>query len=105
MTELVRRHPEGSVLAVRAVPGASAASLVGLHGDELKVRVCSPPIDGRANDEICAVVARALGLRAREVQLLGGQSSRSKHLLVPLAADEILVRLQPWIGPERVAER
>ena len=105
MTELVHRHPHGAVLAVRVVPGASAASVVGLHGDELKVRVCSPPLDGRANDDVREVVARALGLRARDVQLLGGHTSRSKLLLVPLATDQLVARLQPWIGPESAAER
>ena len=101
----VRAHPEGSVVAVRAVPGASRSAIAGMHGDEMKVRVCSPPVDGRANDEICAVVAQALGLRTREVQLLHGHAARSKLLLVPLAADDVERRLGGCIGRSDPPER
>lgn len=105
MSELVRPHARGSALAVRAVPGASAAKVVGLHGGELRVRVCSPPVDGRANQEIERVVARALGLRAREVEVLAGHTSRSKQLLVHLEPAELGRRLQPWIGPDSAGDR
>ncbi|MDO8363628.1 MAG: DUF167 domain-containing protein [Actinomycetota bacterium] len=105
MTELVRPHAEGAVLSVRAVPGASAAKLVGQHGGELRVRVCSPPVDGRANEEIVKVVAAALGLRPRAVRLLAGHTARSKQLLVALPPDELLAHLAPWISPDSVAGR
>jgi uncharacterized protein (TIGR00251 family) len=101
----VRAHPEGSVIAVRAVPGASRSAVVGLHGDELKVRVCSPPVDGRANEEVCAVIADALGLRTREVRLLQGHSARSKVLLLPLTVDQAEERLAGCIGRSDPPER
>ncbi len=101
----MRAQGDGAVVAVRAVPGASAAAIVGLHGDELRVRVCSPPVDGRANDEVCVVLASALGLRARDVTLVSGRRARSKQLAVALDADEVRRRLAPWIGSFGAAER
>lgn len=105
MSGPVRHHAEGAVVAVRAVPGASRAAVVGLHGDELRIRVCSPPVDGRANDELCAVLADALGLRGREVRVLAGHTARSKQLLVALDPDETTRRLGPWIGRSGPPER
>lgn len=105
MTELIRAHPVGALLCVRAVPGASAAKVVGHHGDELRVRVCSPPVDGRANEEIVKVVAAALGLRAREVELVAGHTARSKQLVVALPPSALAERLAPWIGPEQAPDR
>ena len=64
----------------------------------LKIRLAAPPVDGRANDELCAVLAKALGLRTRAVSVLSGHTSRSKSLLVTLPADEVEQRLLPWIG-------
>ena len=90
---------------MRAVPGASAAKVMGLHGDELRVRVCSPPIDGRANEELCDVLARALGLRAREVSVVVGHTARSKQVLVARSADEVRALLSPWIGRSDPSER
>lgn len=101
----VRPHPDGAVVAVRAVPGASRASIVGLHGGELRVRVCSPPVDGRANGELCAVLADALGLRVREVHVVAGHAARSKQLAVGLPPETVVARLATWIGNSGVPER
>lgn len=105
MSGPVRHHADGAVVAVRAVPGASRAAVMGLHGDELRIRVCSPPVDGRANDELCDVLAEALGLRRREVRVVAGHTARSKQLLVALDPDETERRLGPWIGRSGPPER
>jgi uncharacterized protein (TIGR00251 family) len=101
----VRPHAAGAVVAVRAVPGASLATVVGLHGDELRIRVCSPPVDGRANEELCSVLADALGLRRRDVSVVAGHTARSKLLSVPLTPDDVVARLARWIGISEVPER
>lgn len=101
----MRPHGDGAVIAIRVVPGASAAKLAGMHGDELKVRVCSPPVDGRANEELLGVVAAALGVRPREVTLLAGHAARSKQVLVALTAAEVERRLVAAIGPLTACER
>ena len=101
----MRAHAQGATVAVRAVPGASRASVVGLHGDELRIRVCSPPVDGRANEELCAVLAEALGLRPRQVTVVAGHTARSKQLLVALEPDEVRRRLHGVIGRSGAVER
>ncbi|CAB4364293.1 unannotated protein [freshwater metagenome] len=87
------------MVAVRVLPGASAAKLVGMHGDELKIKVCSPPLDGRANAEVEAVLAAACGLRPRDVTLVAGHTSRSKQLVVALSVETTFQRLERWISP------
>lgn len=105
MRAAVRAHPDGAVIAVRVLPSAGRSGIVGMHGEELKVRVCSPPVDGRANDEVCAVLADALGLRAREVRVVGGHTSRSKQVAVTLGESAVLGRLAARIGPGSASER
>ncbi|MCO5331096.1 MAG: DUF167 domain-containing protein [Ilumatobacteraceae bacterium] len=86
-------------------PGASRAGVVGLHGDELKVRVTSPPLDGRANSELCEVLAAVLGVRARDIRVDGGHSSRSKSLVVAATTASVSAALAPWIGPDAAPRR
>ncbi len=105
MTEPIAAHPLGAQIRVRAQPGASRAAIVGRHGDELKIRVCSPPQDGRANDELRVVLADALGVRPREVALVAGHTARSKVVVVPLLPAEVAAALARWIGPDAALGR
>ena len=81
--------------AVRVQPRAKRPGLQGLREDGvILVRVGAPPEDGRANAELCAVVAKALGLRARQVTVVVGQTSRDKVVEIDgLTSDEVDVAL------------
>lgn len=83
------RPEEGStttwLLSVRVQPGASrtgAAGPAGPEGAELKVRLASPPVDGRANDELVRWLARELGVPRSAVTLVRGRTSRSKQVRI-----------------------
>lgn len=65
----VKLHARASALS-RADDGTWVA--------ELK----SPPVDGRANEELIALVARHFGCRKADVSLVSGATSRSKRLRV-----------------------
>jgi uncharacterized protein len=85
---------DGTRVRVRTVPRAAASGIAGLHGDQVKVRVCAPPVDGRANAEVAAVLADALGVRVRDVTLVSGGRGRSKVLRVTgLTPPEVARRL------------
>jgi uncharacterized protein (TIGR00251 family) len=90
----LRAVADGVVIAVRAVPGSSRAGVQGVVGDELRVKVCSPPVDGRANEELCEVVAAALGVKARLVTVVGGQLARSKQVLVRAELESVQTALE-----------
>ena len=42
----------GLVLRLYIQPKASRDSIVGLHGDEVKVAITAPPVDGQANSHL-----------------------------------------------------
>ena len=47
------RWQEGCLLLrCRLQPRASKDEIVGLQGDRLKIRITSPPVDGKANQQI-----------------------------------------------------
>jgi uncharacterized protein (TIGR00251 family) len=69
-------------LALRVQPRASDDALGEPHGDELRVRLNAPPVDGKANARLLAFLARICGVPKRRVQLLRGAHSRSKVVVV-----------------------
>ena len=70
--------PGGFRFAVQVQPRASRSEVTGLHGSALRVRLQAPPVDGAANEALVAFLAESLGVRAREVRLVAGGTSRSK---------------------------
>ena len=74
--------PEGAIVNVKAVPRSSKAGLDGLLGDAVKVRVRSAPVDGKANKELIEVLADAFGLPKSAVVFKGGETSKTKRLLL-----------------------
>ena len=69
---------ESTRLRLRVVPGAARAGIVGRYGDAWKVRVTAPPERGAANAAVLEVLARTLGVPARNISLVSGHASRDK---------------------------
>jgi uncharacterized protein len=87
-------HRDGTLLAVKVVPGASRERVVGPLGDRLKVTVQKPPEKGAANAAVCRLLAAALGLRAADVTVIRGDVRPEKEILVRgLGPEEVLRRL------------
>ena len=82
MSAWAKRIPQGWLLAIHAQPGARRTEVAGLHGQALKVRVAAPPVEGRANDELIALVAKTLGVPKKSVFVVKGGASRQKTVLV-----------------------
>lgn len=78
-------------LRIKAVPGASKDQVADVLGDRLKVRVAQPPEGGRANRAICALIARAIGVKGASVELVSGPASAEKVLRIQ-GADEATIR-------------
>ena len=83
------RHGECLWLAVSVVPNAKRSGADGLHDGALRVRLASPPVDGKANAALIAWVAESLGLPRRAVSLVRGQTSRRKWLALEGPTPEI----------------
>lgn len=74
--------PAGAVLTLRIIPRAAKNSIQGQHGDALKVRLCAPPVDGAANTALIKFLSDTLSIPRARIQLLSGQTSRSKRVLL-----------------------
>lgn len=68
------------MLRVRVIPRAARTEIQGEHGDELKIRLNAPPVDGKANQSLIKFLSKKLHVSKGSIALLSGDSSRSKRL-------------------------
>ncbi len=73
---------EGVILNVRAQPRSSKAGVDGVLGDAVKVRIRAAPVDGKANKELIETLAETFGVPKTAVTFKGGETSKTKRLLV-----------------------
>jgi uncharacterized protein (TIGR00251 family) len=71
-----------ATITVRVQPRARSDELVGLREGVLIVRVMAPPLEGRANEAVCRLLAGVLGVRPSRVSILRGSRARDKVVAV-----------------------
>ncbi|MEA2009221.1 MAG: DUF167 family protein [Actinomycetota bacterium] len=77
--EPIAEHPDGVIVRVRVVPGASRTEVKGRYGDVIKVRVSAPPEGGRANRAVIDLFESLVG---GSVEIMKGPASPSKTVLI-----------------------
>lgn len=75
---------EGNDLLLRLYiqPKASRDSIVGLHGEELKVANTAPPIDGKANAHLSKFLAKQCKVAKGSVVIEKGELGRHKQVRI-----------------------
>jgi len=87
-----------SVLRVRVKPGARRDAVRWEAGRGWRVDIQAPPVDGKANERLCAYLRRdVLGV---SVRVRAGASGRDKLLDVDAAAEVVEARLRAAAGEE-----
>ena len=75
-------------LRIRATPNARQSGIVGWEHDPvvgpvLRVRIASPPLDGKANAELQRFLATTLRISRSQIVLEKGDASRLKTFVIP----------------------
>ena len=69
-------------LDVRVIPRSGRTGFGGLRDGALVVRLAAAPVDGAANDELIALIARALRIPKRDITIVSGERARSKRIRI-----------------------
>lgn len=81
-------------LDVKVIPRAGRSGFAGLRDGALLVRLAAAPVDGAANDELIALLAKTLKIPKRDITIVSGERSRSKRVRISgLDRERILTQL------------
>jgi uncharacterized protein len=75
-------HADGTILSVRAHPGARRNEIRGVQDGMLKVSVTQAPEKGKATKAVIELLAKQLGLKKSQIELVSGATSHQKRFLV-----------------------
>ena len=81
-------------ISVRVYPNAARSEVVNFPDGVLRVKVSAPPVKGKANKELIALLSQVLGVDRSRVSITKGHTSRNKIIAIDgLGQEEITKRL------------
>jgi hypothetical protein len=73
---------DGVVLKVQVKTRASSDTIVGAHGDKLKIRITAAPVAGAANKHLLKFLAKQLKVSRGQMYIKSGDTSTTKLIVV-----------------------
>ncbi|MGF1754000.1 DUF167 family protein YggU [Vibrio makurazakiensis] len=70
------------ILKLYIQPKASRDKIVGLHGEELKIAITTPPVDGKANAHLAKYLAKQFKVAKGLVVIEKGELGRHKQIRI-----------------------
>jgi uncharacterized protein (TIGR00251 family) len=89
------------VLRVRVIPRARTNALTCEAGGTLRARLTAPPVEGAANRALIELMARRLGVKRGDLEVVQGERGRDKLVAIHgLSAAEVRLRVQVLGTPD-----
>lgn len=82
MLEWMNESPDGLDIRIKAIPRATKNEIQGVHDGALKIRLTTPPVDGKANQALIKFLSKQLKISKARIQLIQGETSRHKTLRI-----------------------
>jgi uncharacterized protein (TIGR00251 family) len=77
------RVADGGIrIKIRVQPRARQNAIEGVVGEALKIRLAAPPVDGKANAALIALLAKTVGVARSAVSIAAGNASRDKIVAI-----------------------
>ncbi len=76
-------------------PRARRARLAGKLGDEWKLEITAPPVDGKANKAVIEFFAETLGVPRSSVRIVAGEHSQHKVVEITGITEADFERIEP----------
>jgi uncharacterized protein (TIGR00251 family) len=83
---------EEITIKVYLQPKSSKNEIIGPYRDGIKVKVTTPPVEGKANEALIRFLSKELGVSPSSIEILKGNHSREKTLRVSGISD------QEWVA-------
>ena len=83
----IRAIEGGIIFKIRVIPRASRDELV-LENETLKLRITTPPVDGKANKHLIDFISKLLKIKKSSISIVSGVGSRIKSLKIDGITEE-----------------
>jgi uncharacterized protein (TIGR00251 family) len=95
---------ERILVSIKARASGKENRVVGVHAGMLKVEVTSAPEKGKANEAICRLLAKELGISVSQFGLVRGETSSNKVMAISgITVEAFAAMIDRWEQPPKPA--
>ncbi len=78
----IKETEKGVIFQIRVLPRSSRCEVVGIQDEALKIKITSPPVEGKANEECIRFLSTQLKVKKSQVEIIAGHKGRKKTVAV-----------------------
>ncbi len=102
MSLQIKKSKSGVQFPAYILPRSSQNKVSGLHGEALKIKLTSPPVDGEANKALVKFLAKTLKTSPGKISIITGATGRNKSIHVEdFDEDSLMLILKPFLSPTK----
>ena len=91
---MTRAAAPSATLRIKVVPRAPQNRIEGWQGETLKVRLQAPPVEGKANGALIALLADTFHVGNGQIEILSGETARLKVVRIHgLSAEQVKAKV------------
>lgn len=90
----IKEEKEGISIKISVIPNSSKTFIVGILDGALKIKLNSPPIEGRANKEVIEFLSKLLGVPKTSISILRGDKNKLKTLQIKGNRDLLQMKIE-----------
>jgi len=79
---LIAGNSGSTMIQLKVLPNAKRTGLTAITADRVKLKLSSPPVEGKANAQLCKFLAKQLGVSKAAIRIISGETSRLKTVSV-----------------------
>ncbi len=74
-------NKDGVILSVKLIPSSSFSKIADYNEEYIRIKISSPPVDNRANNELIAFCSKLLDINKSNIKIISGEKSKIKKIL------------------------
>jgi hypothetical protein len=78
----LRHTDKGIIINIKVIPGSSQSGISGVLDGVIKLKLHSPPIEGKANIECIELLSKALSIPKSSIEIVNGSKGKTKSVLI-----------------------
>ena len=94
---MIKETEKGIILSFKISPNSSKNEFI-KNGEEIKIKITSPPVDGKANKCLIEFLSKTFKVPKTSIEIIKGETSKEKTILIKILDAEKAEQIKSFVN-------